>query len=181
MKKVEALFEIIIKEKSGSWFFWFLLLFIPYTNIFSVFFLSNLVLGSKIKSKKDKLFYYLPFTKKEVFLYLYTFLMLLICSVTILIEHSQAIYFLIFSTFIFSLATIAASFGIDNLAITIIFLIVDSILTKIGSLQLDINFNPYLLISPTYQGNILYSALFSALLLFLAYRVYVGGESYVKN
>ncbi|ABR31204.1 hypothetical protein SU69_06860 [Thermosipho melanesiensis] len=181
MKKFETLAEIIIKEKSGSWFFWFLLLFIPYANMFSIFFLSNLTLASKIKSKKDKSYYYLPFTKKEIMLYTYLFLILIISSTTLLVEPEKLTFILIFSTAIFSIATLSASFGLDNFAITIIFLILDGILTSFGELNFGSNFNPYLLISPTTQGNVFLSAIFSIALLYFAYKSYTGGESYVKN
>ncbi|MBB6061952.1 hypothetical protein HNP65_000374 [Thermosipho japonicus] len=188
MKKIENLFEITLKEKSGGWFFWFFLLFIPHLNLFSIFFISNLLLASKIKNKKDKSFYYLPFTKKDVFFILYLLLVLLISSTSffnlLLISRYSLKYILgplIFSTAIYSIGIIASSLNGDNFAITILFIIFDAILSNLGSPHLGINFNPYILISPIRQESLIGSLLFSLALLFIAFKLYVGGESYVKN
>ncbi|QTA38904.1 hypothetical protein JYK00_03695 [Thermosipho ferrireducens] len=182
---MEIYYEKELKEKLGSWFIFLLLLFIPNytTRMFFTFFLIINMLPSDVKHKKDRLLYYLPFAKGEIFIYSFLFLIFAV-SVTHFISYlfvtssftTNMIILLKsinFSSAIFAISMLSVSFGLDNVGIPILFIIADLIIGDLGSTQIGPSFNPYALISPTHQGNIFLSLLLSILLVWLAYKSYV--------
>jgi len=192
IKRMEIVWEKLLKEKLGVFFIFTLLLLIPNSiRLLSIFFLANLILPSDVKQKRDISFYYLPFSKGEIFLYTLALLLLLVTSAHFLTFGfiSNSLYYFLnsllyitnFAIIIFSISMLAVSNGLDNFGITIIFLIIDSILSHFGSITLDKNFNPYKLISITVQGNKFLTLLFAFVILYFAFKAYVGGDTYVEN
>lgn len=193
LNKLEVLWFKILKEKTGSLFIFIFLLIIPFNffKLLSIFFISNIIFPSDVKQNKDKFLYYLPFSKKEVVVYVYLlltaivlityFLVMPIVSTSYFSFFSRLWYLINFQTLIFSIALIAVSFKLDNIGISIVYIILDSLFSSLGSTKLGNTFNPYIFISVLRQGNKFLTSVFAFLILLLAIRLYSRSDKYAKN
>lgn len=184
LNKLEVYFQKEFTEKSGRIFlfsllFLFLVPFdISFLSAFFVFLFLTNMLGYDIRNKKFSLLISLPFSYREIFFSSFILSILLIAipgtigsafinfgnayGFLALLEVFQA---LIFATAYFAIIIISVTLGGDTFGIPFLVLILDFILGGFGS---SIMVNPYYLISPYHQGNILASFVFSVILLIIS-------------
>jgi len=184
MNKLEVYFQKEFTEKSGRIFifsliFLFFITFeIPFFTLFFVFlFLTNMI-GHDLRNGKFSLIISLPYSYREVFFSSYILSLLLIvipCSIGLAFFNFGNLYpsipllkilgVLIFATAYFAIIIISVTLGGDTFGIPFLILIADWILGEIGSSS---SVNPYKYISPSHQGNVWASLIFSVFLLLLS-------------
>ncbi len=189
MKNFDVYVKKQLLEKYSSMVFFLAVMLFPNfgAKAFGAFFIILFSLASDIRQKKLDLMIFLPFTRKQLFYMEYLFLSMLI-SMTFfvgLIFADHSIYswlillkVLIFFSSYFGVVISAVSVGFDPYGAAFLFLLADLVLGGIGSSRIGPTFNPYKLISPSYQANILASLIFAVILVYTAYRLFTqrGGE-----
>jgi len=178
-----------LKEKTGQILFFTLILFIPSFTIrvIGIILLCSAMLVNDIKNKNVELLYFLPFSKRELFLYNLMFLVLIISitsaadkiyyNLTILEGLLVILKTIIALLAIYGISMLFTTLGHDGFIWSIVITIADALLGDLGSSDLNAaDFNPYSLISFTKQGNIVLAFLYAALICFLAYFAYVKKE-----
>jgi hypothetical protein len=178
-----------LKEKTGQILFFMLILFIPsFTmRVIGIILLCSAMLVNDIKNKNVELLYFLPFSKRELFLYNLMFLVLIISitsavdkiyyNLTILEGLLAILKTIIALLAIYGISMLFATLGHDGFIWSIVITIADALLGDLGSNNLNAaDFNPYSLISFTKQGNIVLAFLYAALICFFAYFAYVKKE-----
>uniref|UniRef100_A0A7C5V2H5 ABC-2 transporter permease n=1 Tax=Caldicellulosiruptor owensensis TaxID=55205 RepID=A0A7C5V2H5_9FIRM len=180
-----------LKEKTTQILFFPLILFIPSFTIrvIGVILLCSAMLVNDIKNKNIELLYFLPFSKKELFVYNLTFSFFVVSITSAfdkvyynlsILEGLQVILkMLIVLVAIYGISMLFTALGHDGFVWSIVITIADALLGDLGSTNLNApEFNPYSLISFTKQGSIILAFLYACLICFLAYIVYVkkGGE-----
>lgn len=189
MKNFDVYVRKQLLEKYSSMVFFLVIMLFPGfgTKAFGVFFIMLFSLASDIRQKRLDLMNFLPLTKKQLFWMEYLFLLSLILvtffvglpfadfsinSWLVLIKAS------IFLSSYYGVVIAAVSAGFDPYGAAFLFLLVDLVLGSIGSSRFEPTFNPYKLISPVYQANILASLAFALILIYAAYKLFIqrGGE-----
>ncbi len=181
-----------LKEKTGQILFFTLIFFIPSFTIrvIGIILLCSAMLVNDIKNKNVELLYFLPFSKRELFLYNLTFLVLIISitsaadkiyyNLTILEGLLVILKTIIALLAIYGISMLFTTLGHDGFIWSIVITIADALLGDLGSTNLNAaDFNPYSLISFTKQGSMILAFLYAALICFFAYFAYVkkGGEN----
>ncbi|BCS81583.1 hypothetical protein [Anaerocellum diazotrophicum] len=175
-----------LKEKTGQILFFTLILFIPSFTIrvIGIILLCSAMLVNDIKNKNVELLYFLPFSKRELFLYNLMFLVLIISitsaadkiyyNLTILEGLLVILKTIIALLAIYGISMLFTTLGHDGFIWSIVITISDALLGDLGSTNLNAaDFNPYSLISFTKQENIVLAFLYAALICFFAYFAYV--------
>ncbi|ABY95488.1 MULTISPECIES: hypothetical protein [Thermoanaerobacter] len=192
INKMDIYIQKELKEKTVRILFLTFLLFIPVILIktIALLFLSATFIVYDIRHQNAELLYFLPFSKKELFLYNLIFLSLVVIVTSAIGEIFLGVPFinkfepilrsLILLLAIFGLQMAFSGFEMDGLGWSAFVVILDALLGNIGTT--DINsfaFNPYSLISFTRQGNLLLSLIYSSLICLLGFWSYVikGGEN----
>ncbi|WP_041534038.1 ABC-2 transporter permease [Petrotoga mobilis] len=184
LNKLEVYFQKEFTEKSGRIFifsliFLFFITFdIPFLTLFFIFlFLTNMI-GHDLRNGKFSLIISLPYSYREVFFSSYVLSLLLIVipsSIGLAFFNFGSLYLsmallkilsvIILATAYFAIIIISVTLGGDTFGIPFLILIVDGILGAIGS---SYAVNPYKYISPSHQGNVWASLIFSVFLLLLS-------------
>lgn len=192
LTKMDIYIEKELKEKTGQILFFTLILLIPSFTIrvIGIILLCSTMLVNDIKNKNVELLYFLPFSKKELFLYNLIFLVFVISitsavdkiyyNLTILEGLLAILKTIIALLAIYGLSMLFTTLGHDGFIWSVVITIADALLGDLGSINLNsADFNPYSLISFTKQGNMILAFLYAALICFLAYFAYIkkGGEN----
>lgn len=189
MKSFDAYVRKQLLEKFPSMLFFFVISMIPdfVTKAFGFFFLIIFSIATDVRQKRLDLLLYLPLTRKQIFLFEYAFLTLLL-FVSFFVglpfaERNVETWLMLVRSLIFlwaylSVVLSAVSVGFDPFGAAFLFLLFDLVMSSIGSSELSISFNPYRFISPIRQENILLSAIFAASLSYVSYKLFTqrGGE-----
>jgi len=181
MKKLEAFFMKEFYEKSIMLVIFTLFLLIPNFDASVIFllFFSISFLSADINNKKFSTLSALPYSYQEIFVcsltftVVYSLLIKLISGVVAGMSVSSIFINLLLPTFIFviaywSISLISVQIGGDNLWIPLLIFFLDGVLSNI----LQRGFNLFRLISPTAQGNLYLSLLFSLSLMILAFYLF---------
>ncbi|HOJ87467.1 MAG TPA: hypothetical protein PLP64_00310 [Pseudothermotoga sp.] len=189
MKNFDVYVKKQLLEKYPSMVFFLVVMLFPHfgAKAFGLFFIMLFSLASDVRQKRLDLMTFLPLNRRQIFWMEYLFLCLLL-STTFFVGlpfAERSIYawlvlvrsFIFFSSY-FGVIISAVSIGFDPYGAAFLFLLVDLVLGGIGSSQLGPTFNPYKLISPVYQANLLASLVFALILIYMAYRLFTqrGGE-----
>ncbi|WP_077177265.1 hypothetical protein [Carboxydothermus pertinax] len=186
INKMENFIKIQLKEKMGRLFIFLVLLFAPGFSVkaIAIFFISASMLPADIKNRRDEAFYFLPFSRKELYLYNLGFLLLLVLASSIITQALWpttiaekgmfSIKSINFTLAMFGVVMLCVSQGLDNIGWPFIIVLLDALLGSIGRASI----NPYSWISFTNQGNILFAFVFAAIICFAGYWIYLknGGE-----
>jgi len=191
LTRMDAYIQKELKEKNAKIIAFSICLMLPgfAVKAFAIFMLVAFLLPADIKGKKSDALYFLPFSRKELFIYTLLFALTLVTAINIIylsvinINYIDKLLYLVkiinFTLAIFGIVMLSVSFNLDNIGMPILFLIIDIIIGGLGTTSyLNSNFNPYRLISPIYQKNILLSFIFALALCSLAFYVFLkkGGE-----
>jgi hypothetical protein len=136
------------------------------------------MIGHDLRNGKFSLIISLPYSYREVFFSSYVLSLLLIVipssiglaffnfgSLYLSIALLKILSVIIFATAYFAIIIISVTLGGDTFGIPFLILIADGILGGIGS---SYAVNPYKYISPSYQGNVWASLIFSVFLLLIS-------------
>lgn len=192
ISKMDVYIQKELKEKTTRILFLTLLLFIPILSIKAIVlvFLSATFIVYDIRHQNAELLYFLPFSKKELFLYNLIFLSLIVIVTSAIGEIFLGVPFiskfepilrsLILLLAIFGLQMTFSGFEMDGLGWSAFIVFLDALFGYMGTT--DINsfaFNPHSLISFTRQGNLLLSLIYSSIICLLGFWSYVikGGEN----
>lgn len=180
-----------LKEKTGQILFFTSILFIPSFTIrvIGIILLCSAMLVNDIKNRNIEILYFLPFSKKDLFIYNLTFLVLVVSitsatdkiyyNLTILEGLLTILKTIIALLAIYGIGILFSTFERDGFIWIVGITLSDAVLGEIGSANFNaVNFNPYSLISFTKQGNLILAFLYAAFICILAYVAYVkkGGE-----
>ncbi|MEJ5229486.1 MAG: hypothetical protein WHT65_05750 [Pseudothermotoga sp.] len=189
MKKFDVYVRKQLLEKYPSMLFFIVVMLYPNFGVkaFAAFFILLFSLASDIRQKRLDLMTFLPFTKGEIFWMEYAFLSTIVLTTFFIgLPFTEAtvqswtilLRTMIFLSTYFGVVISAVSVGFDPFGAAFLFLLADLVLGGLGSSKVGSTFNPYKLISPIYQGNLLASSVLSLILLYTAYRLFVqrGGE-----
>ncbi len=189
MKNFDVYVRKQLLEKYSSMVFFLVVMLFPTfgTKAFGVFFITLFSLASDIRHRRLDLMTFLPLTRRQLFWMEYLFLLSLI-SVTFFVGLPFAdrsidswlmlLKSVVFLSCYFGVVISSVSVGFDPYGAAFLFLLIDLVLGGIGSSRLGPTFNPYKLVSPIYQANILASFIFAAVLVYVAYKFFTkrGGE-----
>lgn len=183
MKNFDVYVRKQFLEKYSSMVFFIVVMLFPTfgTKAFGIFFITLFSLASDIRQRRLDLMTFLPLTRKQLFWMEYLFLSSLI-TVTFFVglpfaDLSLDPWLMLLKSFVFfsSYFGVIISFvsmGFDPYGVAFLFFLVDLVLGGIGSSRLGLTFNPYKLISPIYQANILSSMIFAVVLVYTAYKLF---------
>lgn len=180
IKKFEVFFMKEFTEKAGRISIFSLLFMIPEFEV-KIFFLFLFVvfgLASDVHNKRFSTLISLPFSYKELYLMSYIFIVTVVTltSLASTVIFSSSVEYglinllssLIFVTAYYGVSILSVSFGMDNFGIPFLVLIVDSIVSNMG--RIDINpFNDF---SPITQGIQWLAAIFAVIIFVLALYVF---------
>lgn len=191
LNKMEVYLQKELRERPSKIIIFSLFLLIPSLAIktICIFVLSTAMLGHDIKNQRDQLFYFLPFSRKELFWYNFIFLLLLVITTSMIsyaalpISYTKALISVLKTISlllsVYGLAIFFSGIGLDSFGWTLIVIILDAVIGGFGSNNIHASdFNPYSAISFTHQHNVFLSLIFSMVLCALGYFAYLkrGGE-----
>ncbi|MGJ8454789.1 hypothetical protein ACSFC1_05725 [Pseudothermotoga sp. U03pept] len=189
MKKFDVYLRKQLLEKYPSMLFFMVVMLYPNFGVkaFGSFFILLFSLASDIRQKRLDLMTFLPFTKSEIFWMEYAFLSTIVLTTFFIgLPFAESTLYswmillrtMIFLSAYFGVVISAVSVGFDPFGAAFLFLLADLVLGGLGSSKIGPTFNPYKLISPIYQRNLLASLAMALVLLYVAYRLFAqrGGE-----
>ena len=180
LKKIEAYFMKEIADKAGLIAILSLLLFIPnfYGRVIFLLLLICLMLPFDIHNKRFSLLISLPFSHREIFLSGFVFVLAVSIStqfiggallgVKIAYLMVECLKSVIFCAFYYGVSMMAVLYGLDNLGIPLLVFFADTIFGAIGPKWS--NFYSY--ISPVHNGNLLFSAVFAAVVFVFSFYLF---------
>ncbi|MGQ9855204.1 MAG: hypothetical protein ACUVQF_00475 [Fervidobacterium sp.] len=170
-----------LKEKFGTLLIFFVLMLYPGSGnkTFGAFFIIIFSILSDIKNKRLDLLTFLPYSRKNIFWFEFAFTSLLI----LLSFFIGLPFYKSFQSFLVDIATamifysayyglsIALTCGlkIDPYGSIFLVLLVDAVLSSLGKEGVKHLYNPYRLISPLRQENMLLSFVFAVICVYLGY------------
>lgn len=162
-------------EKTKTILLFIVVMFFPNANVkmFSLFFIMLFSIVSDIRHNRIELLTFLPFTRKMIYWYEFLFMTFLLLFSTFvglpfydsfLLALRDLLSAMIYLAGYYGAIITLTMLGVDGVAAAFMILIVDSLMCAWRS-----DSNIYRLISPSDQGNLIGSLIFSVALLFVGY------------
>uniref|UniRef100_A0A7C5U5A1 Uncharacterized protein n=1 Tax=Fervidobacterium nodosum TaxID=2424 RepID=A0A7C5U5A1_9BACT len=165
-------------EKTKTILLFIVVMFFPNANVkmFSLFFIMLFSIVSDIRHNRIELLTFLPFTSKMIYWYEFSFMTFLLLLSTFvglpfydsfLLALRDLLSAMIYLAGYYGAIITLTMLGVDGVAAAFMILIVDSLMCAWRS-----DSNIYRLISPSEQGNLIGSLVFSIALLFVGYLAF---------